>query len=562
MATLAKMFVQVGVTLEGSLKVESKIKGLRRATESFAEAANRNMGTVRKAFRSIGRGARQAADRIRGAVKGMVARMGGLRNVALAGAAAIGALAAATFKFVDSQSAMMDQTNKTSQALGVGVEELQRLRFAASQSGVDANTLEKGLQKLNLNMLDMSQGGGKKASDALRELGLTFDELQGKSRTDQLKAIADRLNAVDDSGRKAAIAANLFGVKSGPELSILLAEGSTGIAELTAGAQGVFSQEDADRATEFQDRLGEVKNVVKGLATTLASKLLPIVLDVVVAFRDWITENQNLIAQGMDAVVQSIADAALVLKTAVEAAVWPLQQMVNLFGGAGDKGRIFGDVISALLNPLSTVANGIRLVNEMLAELGVRLLQAEGGGLAHVEQLARQAAQVAAAKAEVSAASEEHSTDFGIRAGGKRGGAGGGAGKAKKKGSFLGTLGGIFGPSKLERRLFGLLPAAGAGGATGPPGVTVNEAVAALLGGRGEQLEGTLKGLAARTPSTADIKPTVAIDFQNFAEGAIKLDIRTSDPVAAGREAAAAIKRAIKKSTALAGGELANKVLR
>lgn len=539
MATLARMMVQIGVTLEGSLKVEGRIKGLRKSTERFADQANRNMGKVRKAFRSMGRAAARAGQKIRASLDSAIKRMGGMRNVALAGAAGIAAAAVATFKFVDSQTANIDTLNKTAQSIGINIEEYQRLRFAASQSGVDLGTLDKGIKTLNNNLLDMSKGGGKKSRDALDDLGLSLDQLQGRSRFEQLQLIATGLEGVDDSGRKAALAASLFGSKAGPQLSILLAEGAEGMAALAGQAQGVFTQEDADRATAFQDRMGEVKNVLAGLTTDLALELLPAVSDVIVGFRDWITENQNLISQGMEFVIGAISDAFFVLSTAVEAAIFPLREIASLFGEAGDSAAFLKGTIADMVTPFRVAARAITALTNALLDFGIISSRIEGTSFSTA------LSTVTSKVREIGGNIQGPGGDFqtggrGTRVKPKRGGGGGKAKKSKKDKPFDAR--------KLSKSL------------DKPSGITVDEAIQALLEGDNvEVLSERLKGMAASTPSTASIKPTVAIDFFNFE---VTQNIESTDPLRAGQESAAAIKREFRRATAKAGQALASNMVR
>ena len=60
-----------------------------------------------------------------------------------------------------------DEMAKMSRAIGVSVEELQALRHAAALGGLQSTQLDKAVQKLAINMADMSRGVGL-AKDVLR----------------------------------------------------------------------------------------------------------------------------------------------------------------------------------------------------------------------------------------------------------------------------------------------------------------------------------------------------------------------------------------------------------
>ena len=115
-----------------------------------------------------------------GALKGFV---GGL-----AGAASIGAMVAA-FKMAANS---MDDMAKASQKIGVTVENLSALNYAAQQSGVSFEGLQSGLKFLNKNLVDVEKGTND-ASKALRALGVkgTDSPEQALAKIAALKITAD-----------------------------------------------------------------------------------------------------------------------------------------------------------------------------------------------------------------------------------------------------------------------------------------------------------------------------------------------------------------------------------
>ena len=64
-----------------------------------------------------------------------------------------------------------DELDKMSKRLGISVESLSELKFAAEQSGASLDDIEKGVKKLSSSVFD-ANNGIKASSDAFRALGL------------------------------------------------------------------------------------------------------------------------------------------------------------------------------------------------------------------------------------------------------------------------------------------------------------------------------------------------------------------------------------------------------
>ena len=66
-----------------------------------------------------------------------------------------------------------DAIGKTADKIGVGVEALQELRFAAKASGVEQQTLDMALQRFSRRAAEAAQGTGE-AKDALAQMGIAL----------------------------------------------------------------------------------------------------------------------------------------------------------------------------------------------------------------------------------------------------------------------------------------------------------------------------------------------------------------------------------------------------
>lgn len=212
----------------------------------------------------LGRAAAIAESRMRN-IKDTASRALGALTVAAsaAGVALVASLKSATDR--------ADDMRDLAAGAGVSVEAFSRLQFAASQSGVETETLAKALAKL-------AKGGAKDASAEMLRL-------------------ADRFAKLPDGATKTALAIDTFGEKLGPKLIPLLNEGSEGIRKMTELSDrlgATVSGKTAAAADQFNDSLGLLSLAGKGFGNQLITQLLPVMNTLVERFVTGATASQNL----------------------------------------------------------------------------------------------------------------------------------------------------------------------------------------------------------------------------------------------------------------------------
>ena len=109
--------------------------------------------------------------------------------------------------------------------------------------------------------------------DAFQELGVSITDAQGKLRgTDAVMLdIADRFNNMADGSNKAALASTIFGTRIGSELIPLLNSGGDAVRNMGTA----LTQDFADKAAAFNDRLENMQEKFGDLALRLTEALLP-----------------------------------------------------------------------------------------------------------------------------------------------------------------------------------------------------------------------------------------------------------------------------------------------
>jgi len=204
-------------------------------------------------------------------------------------------------------SSMGDQVAKMAKRTGVTAETLSELRFVASQTGTEFETLENAFRKMQRSIYDAGRGLSTQV-DAFADLGLTFQDLDGLSPEEQFKLLADRIAAVEDPTKKAAIAMSLFG-RTGTNLLPMFAQGRAGIEALQAEARRLgltMSGADAKAAEDFTDAMDRLWKVVKMGAFHVGAALAPAIQDagerLMRAARQaggWVQRNRDLLVTAL-----------------------------------------------------------------------------------------------------------------------------------------------------------------------------------------------------------------------------------------------------------------------
>lgn len=229
------------------------------------------MGRIRRSTQQSGQQMATSMQRFRGAIDSSVRSLFSLRTAAVA-------VAGATGLFLLSTRAIRtaDEIGKMSRQVGVSAEALQELRFAAGQSGIETGELDTAMEQLNRRLGEAAEGSGT-ARDALAELGIAMEEIEGLGTDRVLEIIAERVQRLEDPMRRAALMNDLFG-RSGQRMARLLMEGADGIRTMRERAQAlgiVLDNETIAKAEQAQNELSEMGSVFQTIALRIGLELMP-----------------------------------------------------------------------------------------------------------------------------------------------------------------------------------------------------------------------------------------------------------------------------------------------
>lgn len=187
----------------------------------------------------------------------------GAMKVGLAGLVSGLSIGAIT-RAIDSSLQYAASLGELAATLGLTTRDLQTFRFAAGQVGISQDELENGIQKLTISM-GKAQLGAKAQADAFKAIGISIDEIKGKDTGQVFRMIAEKLEAVSDRSKRAAVEVALFG-KAGAKLDNLLSGMQGGLSELSDAAERlgiVLSDEQIQKADETADKLDAMKTVLQ-----------------------------------------------------------------------------------------------------------------------------------------------------------------------------------------------------------------------------------------------------------------------------------------------------------
>lgn len=235
-----------------------------------------------------------------------ITRFGKVMKVGLlaAATAATGAIAGMSMAIKGTINTA-DEMSKAAKKIGVPIEELSRLRYAADLSGVSFEGLQNGVKRLSANMYDAGNGTGE-ATKAFADLGITVKNADGslKSSSEVMAELADRFQAMPDGAEKTALAMRVFG-KAGADMIPLLNGGGEALRSLMNEADKfgqVFTQEMGTQAENFNDNMSRLKGAFAAVAAQLAQAVLPYLEK----FSAWLVDN----APAIGAAVKGMLDFA------------------------------------------------------------------------------------------------------------------------------------------------------------------------------------------------------------------------------------------------------------
>ena len=218
-----------------------------------------------------------------------------------------------------------DEINTLSKQSGIAADTIQKMQYASDMLDVDMNTAVKAVAKL--------KKGLDKNEDTLVSMGVAIKDQNGQYR-DIESIFMDTIQAlsqIENETERDKVAMDLFG-KSADELAGYIDDGGQAFRELSQMAEEkglIISDEDLQKANEFNDKLDELKATVGMDLLQAGANIAEALLPVLEKVADVISKVANAFAN-MSPTGQKVVMVVL----AIVAALSPLLSLIASISAA------------------------------------------------------------------------------------------------------------------------------------------------------------------------------------------------------------------------------------
>ncbi len=251
--------------------------------------------------------------------------------------------------------------------------QLQQMQFAASQTGTALGTLEMAFRTLE-KTAGKATFGDKGANATFAKIGLDPKAFATMDLRQQMDAVAGSFAKITNTAQRAAVSAQLFG-RSGIEVSQFLKElnqQSDTFEKLAVGSSEFSS------ALEFgaKQSLGEISIILDDIYNQIATKVSPIITNVVHQMEEWGFTGKALKRYIDSAFVSLVNFSAEAISFGLSFMdMWPKiwTGIKNVFdqiaSGLGSLTKDFGTFILAIEPSITALTGAFSNISE-LSELG------------------------------------------------------------------------------------------------------------------------------------------------------------------------------------------------
>ena len=201
-----------------------------------------------------------------------------------------------------------DSIDKTSQKIGISAESYQEWGYVFERCGANVDNLQAGMKTLS-GVITEAANGSDKAKEKLAAVGLTLDDLNGKSQDEQLSIVIAKLQEMKSGAERTAAASGLLG-KSAVDMAAVLntsAEDTQALKDEAHEYGMIMSNEAVAASATFEDSLTKMNHTVTGLKNNMIGALLPSITLVMDAVTDLIAGKENA-GQAMDEAMTSLGN--------------------------------------------------------------------------------------------------------------------------------------------------------------------------------------------------------------------------------------------------------------
>lgn len=251
------------------------------------------------------------------------------------------------------------------------------LENAFREAGVSADQVGTVINKLQGFMVDAANGGERQAATMSR-LGISLDQLRGKTPTEQMGVFAKAIAGIEDPTQRAAAASDVFGEKLGGRLLPLLMEFSPALdkSRESVGSLEQIMDESAAKFAAAGDTIDRVRGKFAAFAAGILSETIP-------AFDNFSNKLEKFDAAGFGEIIGKLtnpilSDFAIALNTAgavfskfnqgIEKISGAIQIVNQRFDGLSEKITLLSPLVTGALGPLNPLSAALRAVADSASE--------------------------------------------------------------------------------------------------------------------------------------------------------------------------------------------------
>lgn len=208
------------------------------------------------------------------------------------------------YRFVsalDNAADTVDKIGKSAKAVGLTVEEMSALRFAAGESGIEFERLATMAGRAAKEIATIVAKG--QTTEKVGRLNIRLTDTVGRVRSisELLPALAKGIESASSHAEKVRLSEKFFGREGGAKFLTFLKESGgyvKGLAEQTERARqlGVlFTDDQVAKLTAYRDSVGRIKEAWLGVKVNLATEVAPFVTDMLNAWSIRIASMPGLI---------------------------------------------------------------------------------------------------------------------------------------------------------------------------------------------------------------------------------------------------------------------------
>lgn len=171
-----------------------------------------------------------------------------------------------------------DEIQKKVDKFGGTAEQWQYQSNAWDKLTGEGDAYEQVLQAVT-SVQGQAQKESSKLGAMLEQLGLSFEDVQGKTSTEALQVYLDALSKVGDEATRQSIAVALFGSNVGTYMAQMAGAGSAAIEQWNSelADAGVLTNEQVEQGAELQDTFDYLGQTIKKLVADLGSSFKPMI---------------------------------------------------------------------------------------------------------------------------------------------------------------------------------------------------------------------------------------------------------------------------------------------